>query len=82
MEKRIPLSSDLFSKPHVDSGFEKKSTKRGKADATGRGSTFCGHISYVLIDAVDAASLVDHLSELFMSISDLCQEQFSIIRQV
>lgn len=36
----------------------------------------------MMIDAVDAASLIDHLSELFMSISDICQEQFSIIRQV
>ena len=27
-------------------------------------------------------TLVDHLSELFMAISDLCQEQFSIIRLV
>lgn len=34
------------------------------------------------IDAVDAASLIDHLSELFVSISDICQEQFSLIRQV
>lgn len=31
---------------------------------------------------LNGVSLIDHLSELFVSISDLCQEQFSIIRQV
>jgi hypothetical protein len=39
VEKRIPLSSELFSKPNlVDSRSEIKSTKKGKAEESRRGA--------------------------------------------
>ncbi len=39
-------------------------------------------LNMVMSDAPSSTQLVDHLSELFVSISDLCQEQFLVIRQV
>lgn len=75
VERRIPVAK-FFRHPSSPKNVDTPESKSGvffgrtRAKSTPRPSES------------SSVTLVDHLSELFMAISDLCQEQFSIIRIV
>ena len=80
VERRIPVAK-FFKHPSVSTqnSIQVKDKKKK--------NLFFGKTAHTKTPTPDVAegnstTLVDHLSELFMAISDLCQEQFSIIRLV
>jgi hypothetical protein len=75
VERRIPVAK-FFRHPsshNVQVSDKKKSVFFGKSKSQPQTTS-------IIMEST--TTLVDHLSELFVAISDLCQEQFSIIRIV
>mmetsp|Transcript_12211 Transcript_12211/g.18463 ORF Transcript_12211/g.18463 Transcript_12211/m.18463 type:complete len:1084 (+) Transcript_12211:93-3344(+) len=84
VEKRIPMAVGSFI-PIPPAPSDMSPAKPSNAPTMyGRimGRAPSSELSMTSNNTYDSFSLIDHLSELFVSVSDLCQEQFSIIRQV
>ena len=78
VERRIPVAKFFRHPPPLSTNVQVPEKKK----KTGFFGNSKSVVQTTAPHSESTTTLVDHLSELFVAISDLCQEQFSIIRLV